>query len=192
VLTRALGSNAHCAVDARRLGVDAVALVLVIAWSVPAGAATKSRPVKEWTAAVCTSVGRWERSLAGAGAGTVRPPANAPSVVAALTHGMDRAITATDRLAKDLDKIGVPAVKNGRAIAAALRDQVKRLRDMYVTAKAGITQWPTGDPAAFLTAAQALGKQIQASATAGTRNAAPDSTALGKAFTRIKACKAII
>ena len=171
-----------------------VAALVVLAAPAAAVAAAKTVPVKAWSGSVCKDFSRWEVQLTRLGAtGAV---ANPTAGKAAITKFFTGAIKATDRLAKDLKAAGVPAVKHGTAIAAAFASSVKSLRGAYAKAKTSAAALPTGDPATFAAAAQALATQLQTTGSTLTTTLAQTTTqypasALDKAFTSTKACKTV-
>ena len=177
-----------------------VAIVLMSAFVGGVGVAAaavpqaKTVPAKQWTASACKDFARWETRLTALSSrGALADPAAGK---AAITNFLKGASKAADRLAKGVESAGVPKVKDGAAIAAVLRSSVKRLRAAYATAKTGAAALPTGDAAAFATAAQALGAQLQTASAALTTTLAETATrspggALDTAFTTTKACAAL-
>ena len=153
----------------------------------------KAVPVEAWSTSVCKSFSRWEQRLSTLGSSGALADATAGK--AAITKFLAGAVKANTRLARDLKAAGVPAVKNGKEIAAAFVTSTKRERAAFAQAKTAATDLPTGDGAAFATAAKDIVTKLQ---TAGTGlNATLESTAknhpaaaLDNAFKSTKACKA--
>ena len=178
------------------LAVSSVVGLLVVGSSVASAGvdSAKAVPVEEWSASVCKGFSRWDvrlSKLASSGA-----LADATAGKTAITKFLTGTVKANARLARDLKAAGVPAVKNGKAIAAAFVTSAKRERAAFAQAKTAASALPTDDQAAFATAAKQIATQLQ---TAGTSlNATLETTAgrypssgLDNAFKSTKACKAI-
>ena len=167
---------------------------MALALAVPVAAA-KTVSVKDWSGSVCKGHARWDARLTTLG--RIGRLADPSAGKAALTTYLTGAAHATDRLAKGLKSAGVPAVKDGQAIATAFADSVEVLRAAYAKATTDAAALPTTDPVAFATAARVLAAQLQTTGTtlndtlATTAQKYPAS-AVVKAFRSTKACRAFV
>lgn len=173
----------------------AMLVATLVAASPVAGAVGRANPVavKQWTASVCRDFDRWTAGLTTSDTpGALADPA---STKAAITKYLTRAIKTTNTLISDLKRAGVPAVTDGKPIAATFNSSARSLRKAFTRAKAKAAGLSTVDPAAFATGAQALLSQLQTAGaaleTTLTRTAKRHPAAkLDKAFSTTTACTA--
>jgi hypothetical protein len=126
-----------------------VLFAVLVATAHGAGSAT-TKPLKQWTAAICSSFARWQQQIAklsSAGpVGSLLHGAGGPTDPEAIRLGipvfLGDVLAATQKLAHDVVVSGVPKTKNGAAIATSF--------DMAVG-------FLIGEFSAFKTRAEALG-----------------------------------
>lgn len=140
------------------------------------GAAGDADP-EEWATAVCGAMTGWLHQIQDLGTqlGTDVGQASGPEEAKGLlVTFLGDAVTATDDLIGEIKDADAPDVKDGEAVAAALKVGLNRARTIFDDARQQAEQIPTDDPDAF----QAAVTEIQSSIEEG-------STELGDTFDRL-------
>ena len=163
------------------------------------------RPVRQWTASICTGFARWQRqltTLASTGAiGDVlhgSGVADSPDAVRmGVTQLLDGAVLASDRLTRDLRSAGVPKVKDGAAIAAAFTSSIQVLTVVFSAFRTKAQQLPPNQPGQQFRETQDLASLLQTAGstlqdTISKAGAAHPTTRIEKAFASTKACKPLL
>ena len=178
-----------------RAALAVVVLVAVLVTALFAGSTTAAArdaqtvSVKVWSASVCKGFATWEHRLTKLGATDATDAADPADAKTAIVKFLTGAEKATGRLAKALERAGVPSVTDGEEIAATFVSSVEGLRASYVDATAAAAALPIDDPAAALALAAQL-QAAEASLHAAVTEAAQKHPAkkLDEAFATTRAC----
>ena len=156
---------------ATRLAVVTTAIAVTAGLLAPTSGASvevqKARPVKQWVDGVCGELAVWKVAAVKLTATSApKDPGQGKAQVTKLVKGL---VKATDVLAKQLKRLGVPRVDGGEEVAAAIADAVDALRAAYTDAKSEAAALPTGDRAAFSAAVEPLPRRPRGGSGAAAR-----------------------
>jgi len=142
---------------------------------------------------ICQSVGPFERDVQARSSalnlGTIKDPAQGKTAL----QGFLNAVAAdTDKAVAKLKSAGSPDVKNGKQISNAIVSAFTQLRGALSQAVSSANSLPTNSPAAFKTAAVALGNTVRTSmSNIGSGLTGLSSPALESAAKKEPACQSI-
>ncbi len=116
---------------------------------------------------ICSAVGPFEKDVATRSSSlNLSALSNASQGKKALQDFLTAIVADADKARSKLQAAGTPKVANGKKIASTLVDSFTRLKGALQQAQSQAGSLPTSSPAAFKSAAQALGTRVQSSMTA--------------------------
>lgn len=180
------------------VGLSVLALTAVSACGGGGGGSATGASPEEWSADVCGALSDWVTDLNRRADEMQKAAANSGSIPDArdeIVAFLDTTVTQTDTMLQKVEAAGAPAVDDGEAIARDLREELAKIKPVFVGARESAKALPD-DPEAFVDAAQDLGSALAAGGgEVGGRLEATqekyDSPELEKAFDEEPACQTL-
>jgi hypothetical protein len=177
-----------------------VCCVVVLVMTSPAGArelsASQPSP-SQWASTVCGAVGTWLHRIE-KGEGTAPANPDPPAIKEAVVRFVDNTAQATQSLLTKLRGLRTPNTPDGQSSATSIKNAFTQLKAELDSVEHSTTNLSTNDPGQLRTQLNALASQIQGGVNAARQslreasNANPASSALTRALTGAKQCKAIL
>ena len=147
--------------------VKVVALVCALALGAAACGSSSDDAAhnRRWSKRFCTSLATWQRSTTSTSADRdyQQTPAPDPNAVKAkLAAYLRRATGATDKLTREIDRAGTPAIANGRQAVDSLKAGSRAVRKVLAGAEAAVTALPVDDTTRFTAGIQSANATLGA------------------------------
>jgi hypothetical protein len=157
-------------------------------------ATVKATPVA-YVGDVCTAVGAWLRSVQSGSNDIAKQlaPGSTPSrAKQALESLLGNSVADSQTIVRSLEAAGVPEVPNGATISEALVHTFRHAAEALEHVRTEVTQLPTSNPHAFLTATNHVSADVRQSLSGIASGLSPlRSPALQKASESSPSCKTI-